>query len=50
MLFIIAAVSLVVCWFGGLFFKVAGGFIHLFLVLALIMVIISIFSGHPSSP
>jgi Family of unknown function (DUF5670) len=49
MLFIIAGV-LVVCWFGGLFFKVAGGFIHLFLVLALIMIVISFFSGHAGSP
>jgi F0F1-type ATP synthase assembly protein I len=49
MLFIIAAI-LLLCWGGGLFFKVAGGFIHIILVIALVVFLISIFSGHSTGP
>jgi Family of unknown function (DUF5670) len=49
MLFIIAAI-LVVFWIAGLCFRIAGGFIHLFLVLAVIVVLVSLFSGHSGSP
>lgn len=49
MLFAIAAV-LIVFWVAGLFFRIAGGFIHLFLIIAIIVVLISLFSGHSGTP
>jgi hypothetical protein len=45
MLFIIAAV-LVGLWLLGLVFRIAGGFIHLLLIIAVVAVILSLLSGH----
>ena len=49
MLFIIAAV-LVGFWLLGLVFRIAGGFIHLLLVIAVVVVILSLISGHSGGP
>ena len=49
MLFIIAAV-LVGFWLLGLVFRIAGGFIHLLLVIAVVVVILSLISGHSAGP
>ncbi len=49
MLFLIAIV-LIFCWGGGLVFRVAGGFIHILLVIALIALAIGFFSGHSGGP
>jgi len=49
MLFSIAAV-LVGLWLLGLFFRIAGAFIHLFLIIAVVMVILSLISGHLGHP
>jgi hypothetical protein len=49
MLFLIAAV-LVGFWLLGLVFRIAGGFIHLLLVIAVVVVILSLISGHPGHP
>ena len=46
-LFIIAAI-LVIGWGIGLAFKIAGGFIHILLVVAAIAIIISFFKGRKS--
>lgn len=46
-MFAIIAVILVVLWLGGFFaFHVAGGLIHLLLVLAVIAVIVHVISGR----
>ncbi len=47
MLFAIAAVF-AVFWLAGLFFRMAGGFVHIFLVIAVIILLISLFSSHGS--
>ena len=49
MLFIIAAV-LIGFWLLGLVFRIAGGFIHLLLVIAVVVVILSLISGHSTGP
>jgi Family of unknown function (DUF5670) len=49
MLFIIAAV-LVGFWLPGLVFRIAGGFIHLLLVIAVVVVILSLITGHSGAP
>ena len=49
MLFAIAAIF-AVFWVAGLFFRIAGGFVHIFLVIAVIIVLVSLFSGHSGSP
>ena len=49
MLFAIAAV-LAVFWLAGLFFRIAGSFIHIFFVIAVLIVLVSLFSGHSGSP
>ena len=49
MLLLIAG-GLVVFWLLGLVFRIAGGFIHLLLVIAVVVVIISLISGHSGSP
>jgi hypothetical protein len=49
MLFIIAAV-LVGFWVLGLIFRIAGGFIHLLLIIAVVVVILSLISGHSGHP
>ena len=49
MLFIIAAV-LVGFWLLGLVFRIAGGFIHLLLVIAVVVVIFSLIAGHSGGP
>jgi hypothetical protein len=49
MLFLIAAV-LVGFWFLGLIFRIAGGFIHLLLIVAVVVVILSFLSGHLGHP
>jgi hypothetical protein len=48
-LFLIATV-LVGLWLLGLFFRIAGAFIHLFLVIAVVVVILSLISGHTGHP
>ncbi len=49
MLFLIAGV-LILFWFGGLFFRIAGGFIHILLVIAFLVILFSFFMGHSGSP
>lgn len=49
MLLIIAA-GLVGFWLLGLVFRIAGGFIHLLLIIAVVVVIISLVSGHSGNP
>jgi len=49
MLFLIAGV-LVVFWLLGLVFRIAGGFIHLLLVIAVVVVILSLIGGHSGHP
>jgi len=49
MLFVIAAV-LVGFWLLGLVFRIAGGFIHLLLVIAVVVVIFSLIAGHSGGP
>ncbi len=49
MLFLIAGL-LILFWFGGLFFRIAGGFIHILLVIAIVVIIISFLMGHSGSP
>ncbi len=49
MLLLIGGV-LVVFWLLGLVFRIAGGFIHLLLVIAVIVVILSLVSGHSGHP
>jgi hypothetical protein len=49
MLLLIAAV-LLGFWLLGLFFRIAGGFIHLFLVIAVVVVILSLIGGHWGHP
>jgi hypothetical protein len=49
MLFIIAAV-LLLFWGGGLFFRIAVGFIHILLFIAVVVILISLFSGHSTGP
>ncbi|WP_240374990.1 lmo0937 family membrane protein [Bacillus piscicola] len=39
-------VLLIIIWLLGLIFKVAGGFIHLLLVIALIVLLIKLFTGR----
>lgn len=39
-------VILFIVWLAGLFFKVAGGLIHLLLVIAVILVIVRLVSGR----
>lgn len=46
-MFAIIAVILVVLWLGGFFaFHIAGGLIHLLLVLAVIMIIVHLVTGR----
>jgi hypothetical protein len=45
MLLVIAAV-LVGLWVLGLIFRIAGGFIHLLLIIAVVVVVLSLLSGH----
>jgi hypothetical protein len=46
-MFAIIAVILVVLWLGGFFaFHIAGGLIHLLLVLAVIMIVIHLVTGR----
>ncbi len=40
------AIILVVLWLGGFAFHVAGGLIHLLLVIAVIMVVIQLITGR----
>jgi hypothetical protein len=40
------AVILVICWLAGFAFHVAGGLIHLLLVVAVIVVIIQLVTGR----
>jgi hypothetical protein len=49
MLWLIAG-GLVAFWLLGLIFRIAGGFIHLLLIIALVVVVISLFSGHSGGP
>ncbi len=49
MLLLIGGV-LVVFWLLGLIFRIAGGFIHLLLVIAVVVIILSLVSGHSVSP
>ena len=49
MLFLIAA-GLVVFWVLGLIFRIAGGFIHLLLIIAVVVVILSLLSAHSGHP
>ncbi len=49
MLFAVAAVFAVL-WLAGLLFRIAGGFIHILLVVAVIVVLISLFYVHSGSP
>ncbi len=49
MLLLIAGV-LVVCWLLGLVFRIAGGFIHLFLIIAVVVVVLSLMAGHSGHP
>jgi hypothetical protein len=45
MLFLIAGV-LVVCWVLGFVFRIAGGLIHILLVIAAIVIVLSFLAGH----
>ena len=45
MLLLIAGV-LVACWLLGLIFRLAGGLIHILLVIAIVVIILSFFAGH----
>ena len=47
---LIIAVVLVGFWLLGLVFRIAGGFIHLLLVIAVVVVIYSLISGHSAGP
>jgi hypothetical protein len=49
MLLLIAAV-LVGFWLLGLAFRIAGGFIHLLLIIAVVVVILSLIGGHLGHP
>ena len=49
MLLLIAGV-LVACWLLGLFFRIAVGLIHLLLVIAVIVIILSFLAGHSGHP
>ena len=49
MLLLIAGV-LVGLWLLGLVFRIAGAFIHLLLVIAVVVVILSLISGHSVGP
>ncbi len=42
----IIAVILIVLWLGGFAFHVAGGLIHLLLVVALVMIVLQFISGR----
>ena len=50
MLFFIIAAVLILFWGGGLFFRIAGGFIHILLFIAFVVILISLFSGHSTGP
>lgn len=41
----IIGLVLIICWIIGLFAHVAGGFIHLLLIIAVIMFALHLFSG-----
>jgi hypothetical protein len=49
MLLLVAAV-LVGCWLLGLVFRIAGGFIHILLIIAVVVVILSLLGGHSGHP
>ena len=41
---------LVACWLLGLFFRIAGGLIHILLVIAVIVIILGFIAGHSGHP
>jgi len=49
MLLLIAGV-LVAFWLLGLIFRVAGGLIHILLVIAVVVIIFSLIAGHAGHP
>jgi hypothetical protein len=49
-MFLIAAVILIILWLLGLFLKIAGGLIHIALVLAIISAILHFVLGSKKTP
>ncbi|MGR4065711.1 MAG: lmo0937 family membrane protein [Vulcanimicrobiaceae bacterium] len=43
-------VILVVCWLLGLSFHILGGFIHLLLVVAVVLLVVNLLTGRRTTP